>query len=97
MLGGLQLRALHKELVESGKMTDRQFHDAVLREDAIPIEMIRASLTNAEADPRLRNELAQFYDNDRPRQAGTRRRPRPTCPKGKRGRRARWPREAAGL
>ena len=46
MLGGLQLRALRRELVDSGKMTERQFHDAVLRENAIPIEMIRASLTN---------------------------------------------------
>ena len=45
MLGGLQLRALHKELVDSGKMTNRAFHDAVLRENRIPIEMIRASLT----------------------------------------------------
>lgn len=46
MLGGLQLRALRKELVDSGKMTDRQFHDAILKENAIPIEMIRADLTN---------------------------------------------------
>lgn len=45
MLGGLQIRALRAELVDSGKMTHRQFHDAVLRENAIPIEMIRASLT----------------------------------------------------
>ena len=45
MLGGLQLRGLHKELVESGKMTNRNFHDAVLRENAIPVELIRASLT----------------------------------------------------
>lgn len=45
MLGGLQIRAMHKELVGSGKMTDRQFHDAVLREGSIPIELIRASLT----------------------------------------------------
>jgi uncharacterized protein (DUF885 family) len=45
LLGGIQLRALHKELVESGKMTNRAFHDAVLRENSIPIEMIRASLT----------------------------------------------------
>jgi uncharacterized protein (DUF885 family) len=47
MLGGLQLRELHKELVggSAGKMTEAQFHDAVLRENAIPIEMIRASLT----------------------------------------------------
>lgn len=45
MLGGLQLRALRRELVESGKMTDRQFHDAVLREGPIPIAMVRAMLT----------------------------------------------------
>lgn len=45
LLGGMQLYALHKELVDSGKMTNRQFHDAVLREHRIPIEMIRASLT----------------------------------------------------
>ena len=46
LLGGFQLRALHRELVESGKMTERAFHDAVLRENAIPVNMIRASLTD---------------------------------------------------
>jgi uncharacterized protein (DUF885 family) len=45
MLGGLQIRALHKELVESGKMTNRAFHDGILKENSIPIEMIRASLS----------------------------------------------------
>ncbi len=45
MLGGLQIRALHQELVASGKMTARDFHDAILRENSIPIELIRASLT----------------------------------------------------
>ena len=45
MLGGLQYRALHQELVESGKMTNRVFHDAILKENRIPIEMVRASLT----------------------------------------------------
>ncbi len=45
LLGGMQLHALHKDLVDSGKMTNRQFHDAVLRENRIPVEMIRASLT----------------------------------------------------
>jgi uncharacterized protein (DUF885 family) len=48
MLGGMQLRALRRELVESGKMTDRAFHDAVLRENAIPVELIRAALTGQE-------------------------------------------------
>jgi len=44
MIGGLQLRALHHELVDSGKMTDRQFHDAVLQGGAMPIAMVRARL-----------------------------------------------------
>jgi hypothetical protein len=44
MLGGLQLRSLRKDLVESGKMTNREFHDAVLSENAVPIEMVRADL-----------------------------------------------------
>jgi dipeptidyl aminopeptidase/acylaminoacyl peptidase/uncharacterized protein (DUF885 family) len=47
MLGGLQLRALRAELVGPGKMADREFHDAVLRENAIPIALIRASLGGA--------------------------------------------------
>ena len=45
LLGGMQLFGLRKELVGTGKMTDRQFHDAVLKENRIPIEMIRAGLT----------------------------------------------------
>jgi uncharacterized protein (DUF885 family) len=46
LVGGLQLRGLRRELVDSGKMTNRQFHDAVLKTNRIPIEMVRASLTN---------------------------------------------------
>jgi uncharacterized protein (DUF885 family) len=46
LLGGLQIYALHRELVGSGKMTNRQFHDAFLHEGRIPIEMVRAIFTN---------------------------------------------------
>lgn len=45
LLGGMQIYALHKELVGSGKMTNRAFHDAILQENSIPVEMIRADLT----------------------------------------------------
>ena len=44
MIGGLQLRALHAELVGSGRMTNRDFHDAILRGGSMPIEMVRARL-----------------------------------------------------
>jgi uncharacterized protein (DUF885 family) len=44
MIGGLQLRALRHDLVDSGKMNEKAFNDAVVRENAIPIEMVRADL-----------------------------------------------------
>jgi hypothetical protein len=46
MIGGLQLRALHAELVDTGKMTEREFHDAVLQGGPMPIAMVRARLAN---------------------------------------------------
>ena len=46
MLGGLQFRALHAELVGRGRMTNRQFHDAILQGGRMPVEMVRARLTN---------------------------------------------------
>lgn len=44
MIGGLELRALHHELVDSKKMTEREFHDAVLQGGPMPIAMVRARL-----------------------------------------------------
>lgn len=44
LLGGMQLRALHRELVGATRMTERQFHDAVLATGPMPIEMVRALL-----------------------------------------------------
>ncbi len=44
MLGGLQIKSLHRELVESGRLTNKQFHDAILQGGRMPIEMVRARL-----------------------------------------------------
>jgi hypothetical protein len=46
MIGGLQFYAMKKELVDSGKMTYAQYHDAVLQENAMPVSMVRAIITN---------------------------------------------------
>jgi len=46
LIGGLQQYAMHKELVDSGKMTNRAYNDALLKENRIPIEMLRAAITN---------------------------------------------------
>lgn len=44
MIGGLQIRALHRDFVEKGGMSNRDFHDAILQGNNIPIEMVRARL-----------------------------------------------------
>lgn len=46
MIGGLQLRALHSELVVSRGMGERAFHDAVLQGGPMPIAMVRARLAD---------------------------------------------------
>ena len=42
MLGGLQIYSLRQELVIKGKMTEKQFHDRILQENEMPIELLRA-------------------------------------------------------
>jgi hypothetical protein len=44
LIGGLQFRSLHSELVGSGRLTNREFHDAILRENTMPIAALRALL-----------------------------------------------------
>ncbi len=46
MIGGLQFYALKKELVDTKKMTYKQYHDAILRENSMPLELLRAILIN---------------------------------------------------
>ncbi|TWT32911.1 DUF885 family protein [Blastopirellula retiformator] len=53
MLGGLQLRSLHRQLVDSGEMTDKQFHDAIMRQNFAPISIVRDIL--------MQNELTADY------------------------------------
>ncbi len=45
MTGGQQLRQLHRELVGTGKLAERQFNDTVLQAGPIPIELLRAQMT----------------------------------------------------
>jgi len=46
MIGGLEIMALQHELVGPGKMTLKQFHDAFIHENSMPIEMLRNILGN---------------------------------------------------
>ncbi len=62
MLGGQQFYALKKELVDTKKMTYMQFHDAVLKENTMPVEMVRAILTNQPLKKDFKTEW-RFYKN----------------------------------
>ena len=42
MMGAIQLRTLYAEAVKGGRMTEKQFHDSVLKGGIMPIEMVRA-------------------------------------------------------
>lgn len=44
MIGALQIRKLYEETVESGDMTARQFHDAIMLGGTMPIELVRARI-----------------------------------------------------
>ncbi len=46
MIGAKEFYALHTELVRSGKMKEKDFNDAILQSGPMPIEMLRALLTN---------------------------------------------------
>ena len=56
MLGGLQLLALQRELVGSGKLSEQQFHDALLKLGPIPVELARASLLQQPLSPAFKTQ-----------------------------------------
>ncbi len=60
MMGGLQFYNLHRELVGSKKMTNRDFHDAILKENSIPVEMVRAILTKQKLNKDFKSNW-RFY------------------------------------
>ncbi len=66
MLGGLQLRALAKELISSEKYTLKGFHDEVLKQGPIPIAAVRALLLGPFSNKRsdLPSKMAEWKFND---------------------------------
>ncbi|MBP8067466.1 MAG: DUF885 family protein [Pedobacter sp.] len=61
LIGGLQIMSLKNELVDKGKMSYKQFHEVVIKENSIPIEMIRATLTNQNLTRDFTTQW-KFYD-----------------------------------
>lgn len=60
MVGALQFRALRAELVGTGKMAEKEFHDRVLTGGSMPVEILRARLAGLPLTPGYR-PLWRFY------------------------------------
>ena len=45
MIGALEFYSLRDEVVNSGKMTEKEYHDLVLSQNAMPVEILRAKVT----------------------------------------------------
>jgi uncharacterized protein (DUF885 family) len=61
MLGALQIYSLRKEQMHSGKMGEKQFHDRVLRENMMPIELLRALMEEKDVGPDFKSSW-RFYE-----------------------------------
>jgi uncharacterized protein (DUF885 family) len=61
LLGALQFYALRRELVLTRRMSEREFHDAILEQNSIPVELVRAALTGQPLTPDYRASW-RFYD-----------------------------------
>ncbi|KAF8860685.1 putative X-Pro dipeptidyl-peptidase [Acephala macrosclerotiorum] len=60
MLGALQLYSLRKELVGSGKMGEKEYHDKVMKANMMPIEMLRALIKEEKVDEDFKTSW-RFY------------------------------------
>ncbi|SMO69994.1 DUF885 family protein [Gracilimonas mengyeensis] len=51
MVGAMQFYSLRMELVDSGMMSEKEFHDTILHNNSIPVAMVKALLTEKELSP----------------------------------------------
>jgi len=60
MIGGLQFKSLKEELVDSGSLTEKEFHDRTMRENSIPVALLRQILKGEDPAKKFEAEW-RFY------------------------------------
>lgn len=63
LLGGLQLRALRREVVDTGRMTNKAFHDEILRQGSMPIALLRLALNQQKLSRNMSIDWKFYGDN----------------------------------
>ncbi|HSJ66166.1 MAG TPA: DUF885 family protein [Anditalea sp.] len=61
MIGGLQFKSLKDELVGGGLMSEKEFHDRVMKENSIPVALVREILKNEDLGKKIPDW--KFYNN----------------------------------
>ncbi|MDR9419620.1 DUF885 family protein [Gracilimonas sp.] len=56
MVGAMQFYSLRMELVDSGQMTEKEFHDTILQNNSIPVAMVKALITEQNLNPDFKSE-----------------------------------------
>lgn len=56
LVGALQLFALREEVLDSGIMAEKEFHDEVLKANTMPVEMLRALLLDLPLTPDYKSQ-----------------------------------------
>ncbi|SFO15455.1 Uncharacterized conserved protein, DUF885 familyt [Algoriphagus ornithinivorans] len=57
MIGALEFYSLRKEMVDSGKMDEKAFHDMIMQQNTMPVEILRAKVTGR---PLYKNHKASW-------------------------------------
>ncbi|MFC1783228.1 DUF885 family protein, partial [Planctomycetota bacterium] len=65
LLGAVQLRILHKEVVESGKMNAKEFHDTVIQSGGMPFTLVRLLVNGENLNPDMNLDW-KFYGESIP-------------------------------
>ncbi|EEU45702.1 uncharacterized protein NECHADRAFT_41458 [Fusarium vanettenii 77-13-4] len=63
MLGALQLWKLREMVVDTKEISEKEYHDAILKTGMLPIEMVKALITGDELSRDFKTEW-KFYDFD---------------------------------
>lgn len=64
LVGGLQFRALHQEFVVEGPMSEKAFHDHILKQNSMPVDMVRHTLLDRKPGPEYNSDWEFYLPSD---------------------------------
>lgn len=64
LVGGLQLMRIKEEVVDQGKMSFAEFHDRVIKENYLPMEMLRAIIKGEKLKPDYETNWKFYHFNN---------------------------------